>query len=301
VERYGREILRRFTGKYRVEQTQANGVAGHFWEQFILPVRLSRDTVLWSPANSGPLVVRNQALTLHDLTPLEHPEWFTKTYSAWYRLLIPILAKRARIIFTPSDHVKQKVITRLGVKNVAVTPNGVDTSVFHPKINRSIASSTAKDAANLNKYILFVGTIEPRKNLESLVRAWCMIRDEFRDVHLVIAGRTGTIFPSMKIIAGERIRFLNYVAEEELTTLYANAMACGIPVIVSNGGALPEVVGNAGLIFDLAQPDTLIHAMRTCLRDRQIRGSLIEKGLARAKQFSWQTTADLIWNRLNEI
>jgi len=113
---------------------------------------------------------------------------------------------------------------------------------------------------------------------------------------------------------------VNYVNESDLPGLYAQAellvlpsfdegfglpvieaMACGTPVIVSNGGALPEVVGDAGLIFDLEKPDDLANAIRKCLCNNQLRTSLIEKGFARVKNFSWQKSAELIWNILNEI
>lgn len=313
AERYGREILRLFKGDHHVEKTSAQGIAGHAWEQFVLPTKLSHNSILWSPANSGPILVRNQALTIHDLSPLEHPEWFAKSYSAWYRLFLPILARRVHVIFTPSDHVKQKVTERFGVGNVIVAHGGVDTSIFHPKVKQS-ANEFPK------KYILFVGSIQPRKNLEGLMRAWHPVKDKFKDTWLVVVGAAGSVFRSVKFFAEERIRFLNYVSENELPALYANAelfvlpsfdegfglpaleaMACGTPVIVSNGGALPEVVGDAGLIFSLDKPDTLAESMEKCLSDENLRMLLIEKGLARAKRFSWQNTADLIWKTLNEI
>jgi len=329
VERYGREILRLFSGKYRLEKTHANGVAGHLWEQFILPANVwsptaSRGTqarattphgesILWSPANSGPLLVRNQALTIHDLSPLEHPEWFTRGYSIWYRSFLPILAKRVRLIFTPTEYVKRNVMTRLGVKQVIVTPNGVDSSVFHPGV-------TPARLELPEKYILFVGSLQPRKNLAGLMQAWGKLKQEFKDMWLIVAGGTGSVFHEVKLSSNERVRFLGTVDEDNLPGLYANAdlfvlpsldegfglpaleaMACGTPVVASNGGALPEVVGNAGLIFDLSQPDTLTDALRVCLRDEALRASLVEKGLARAKKYSWQTTADLIWNTLNDL
>jgi glycosyltransferase involved in cell wall biosynthesis len=78
-------------------------------------------------------------------------------------------------------------------------------------------------------------------------------------------------------------------------------MACGTPVIVSNGGALPEVVGDAGVVFDLSKPDDLMQAIQKCLSDNRLRLTLKEKGLTRAKKFSWQQTAELVWNTLNEI
>ena len=310
-ERYAREILRLFKGDHRVEKTRMQGIAGHAWEQFILPTKLKRDSILWSPANSGPLAIQNQALTIHDLSPLEHPEWFTTSYSIWYRLFLPTLARRVRVIFTPSEYVKQKVMKRFGIENVIVAPNGVDTSVFHPNTFPSVIPQ---------KYILFVGSIQLRKNLEGLMRAWHEVKGEFKDTWLVVAGESGRVFRSVKFFADERIRFLNYVSNEDLPSLYANAelfvlpsldegfglpaleaMACGTPVIVSDGGALPETVGEAGHVFSLEEPDSLAQAIERCLSDETLRRSLSEKGLERAKNFSWQNTADLIWSALNEL
>lgn len=326
-ERYGCEILRCLKNGYRVEKTQAQGILGHAWEQFILPTKLKRDSVLWSPANSGPLAIQNQALTIHDLSPLEHPEWFTTSYSSWYRLFLPMLAKRVRLIFTPSEYVRQKVIKRFGVEHVIVTPNGVEiassgcaSSSFAYRLTPLSASPPRNDSNFPQKYILFVGSIQPRKNLEGLMRAWHQIKDKFKDTWLIVAGEWGRVFRSVKFFAEERIRFLNYVADENLPSLYANAklfvlpsfdegfglpaleaMARGTPVIVSDGGALPETVGDAGFIFSLEEPDSLAQAIEKCLSDETLRASLIEKGLARAKDFSWQSTADLIWKTLNEL
>src|ERR1051325_4155548 len=137
VERYGHEILQCIGSNYRVESTRQQGWMGHTWEQFVLPTKLRRDSILWSPANTGPLMIRNQVLTIHDLSPLEHPEWFRASFAVWYRLFLPILAKRVRKIFTPSEYVKQKVTQRFGLDNVIVTPNGVNHSVFHPDAKRA--------------------------------------------------------------------------------------------------------------------------------------------------------------------
>src|SRR5688572_1001520 len=87
VERYGREILHFIGDKCRVEKTRANGVMGHAWEQFILPRKLNSESILWSPANTGPLLIRNQALTVQDLSPLEHPEWFRSGCSSGQKIL----------------------------------------------------------------------------------------------------------------------------------------------------------------------------------------------------------------------
>jgi len=313
VEMHGREILRLFRDKHRVEKTRQNGVMGHAWEQFILPARMKSNSVLWSPANTSPLLVRNQAVTIHDLTPIEHPEWYRKSFAAWYRLFLPILARQARVIFTPSEYVKQRITKRFRVENVIVTPNGVDTSRFHPDAKQSAYEFP-------EKYIFFVGSLQPRKNLIALLKTWRVIKNDFPELWLVVAGRAGNIFGDIKFDSDERVRFLGYVAEEDLPGLYAKAslfilpslnegfglpaieaMASGTPVIVSDGGALPEVVGDAARIFKLADSDGLATAIRECLCNDELRSSLIEKGLEHVQKYSWQTSAELIWKTLNEI
>lgn len=316
VERHGHEILRYIGNNCRLERPARplNGFKGHAWEQFLLPRRVGPESILWSPANTGPLMIPNQALTVHDLSPLEHPEWFRKGFATWYRLFLPILVKRVRCVFTPSDYVKQKVIKRFGIRNATITLNGVDSSIFHPDARQNKYSLPTC-------YILFVGSIEPRKNLESLLKAWNEIKDDFKETWLILAGTGGHVFRPVRLSREmERVRFLGYVEEEDLPGLYAGAtlfvlpsidegfglpaleaMACGTPVIVSDGGALPETIGDAGLIFNLWNPDKLSDLMRQCLSDKKLRCSLREKGLLRTKLFSWQRTAELVWNTINEL
>jgi glycosyltransferase involved in cell wall biosynthesis len=315
VERYGLEILRCIGNNSRVEKpTRAlKGFAGHAWEQFILPGKLRHNSVLWSPANTGPLMVRNQILTIHDLSPLEHPEWFRFNFAAWYRLFLPMLARRVEHILVPSEYIKRKVMCRFQVKNVTLAPEGVDTSIFQP--------NARQNQFNLpERYVLFVGSLEPRKNLPLLLEAWAQIKDEFKDLTLVIAGESGGIFRNVTLPHNtERVRFLGYIPEAQLPGLYAGAtllvlpsidegfglpaleaMACGLPVITSNGGALPEVVEDAGLIFPLADRTGLAKFIMRCLSDRVIYDHLREKGLERARLFSWERTSEIVWSVLNE-
>ena len=314
VERYGRGVLACIGHEYRIEATHANGWRGHLWEQIILPQKLNSRSVVWSPANTGPIVVRNQVLTIHDLSPLEHPEWFHLSFARWYRLLLPVLLRRVRTILTPSNFVRKRIQQKFKTNNTIVTPNGVDRLTFHPHAKQ--------DRYDLPRnYILFVGTLEPRKNLAGLIEAWNEVKDEFKRTFLVIVGETGTVFGPLRLQGGlERILFLGYVEDENLPGIYANAqalvlpsfeegfglpaleaMACGTPVVVSDGGALPEVVGDAGMIFKLSEPGSLSSALRECLSNQQVHISLKEKGLARAEHFSWQTTAERVWNTLYEV
>ena len=314
VERYGREILRYIGDRCQIESTRNQGWKGHAWEQLLLPIKLSQNSVLWSPANTGPLFVRNQVLTIHDLSPLEHPEWFRAGFATWYRLFLPMLAKRVNRVLTPSEYVKQKVIRRFGIKNVTVTPNGVDHSIFHPRAEQNRLDLPAC-------YILFVGTLEPRKNLNLLLHAWNEIKDEFRDIWLLIVGVSGSVFKTIHLSQNvERVRFTGYVNDETLAGMYAGAtlfvlpsqeegfglpaleaMASGAPVIVSDAGALPEVVGQAGMTFCSSVQNELMYVMRECLRSPGLRSELREKGLERANTFSWQKTAELVWKSLYEL
>lgn len=313
VERYGREVLRCLGGGWRLESTRLQGWKGHAWEQFVLPAKLDANSSLWSPANTGPLGVRQQALTIHDLSPLEHPEWFRKGFATWYRLFLPWLARRVRRILVPSEYVKQKVIKHLGAREVTVIPNGVDHSIFHPTARQRIEMP--------GRYVLFVGTLEPRKNLNVLLDTWEGLSADFKGTWLVIAGASGKVFRSVKVSSDiERVCFPGYVDDEALAGLYANAsvfvlpsreegfglpaleaMACGAPVIVSDGGALPEVVGEAGVVFSLSEPTGLSDALRNCLSDADLRLRLREQGLERAMKFPWQTTAESVWKCLNEL
>lgn len=313
VERHGQEVLQWLRDNCQIAMTDQQGWKGHVWEQFKLPTILNSHSFLWSPANTGPLLIQNQALTIHDLSPLEHPAWFRKSFAAWYRLFLPILVKRVQAVFTPSEYVKEKVIRRFGITNVTVTPNGVNRSIFHPAAKQNRFSLPSR-------YILFVGSLEPRKNLSQLLNAWAETKDDFKDTWLVIVGVEGPVFQPVKFPHPmERVRFLGYVDDHTLAGLYANAavfvlpsqeegfglpvleaMASGAPVIVSDRGALPEVVENAGIVFCMAKPNSLREAIRECLNNAGLCLTLKERGLVRAQQFSWQTTAEIVWKHLNE-
>ena len=319
VQRYAAEILRGLGQRVQVVRpgplAVAQGIAGHAWEQFSLPRCVPSHAILWSPANSGPLATPNQVLTLHDLTPLEHAEWFKPAYAAWYRWFLPRLVRRVRRIITPSEYVRQKVLSRFHLpgERVVVVPGGVDTTRFHK----------VAPAADEGRYILFVGTLEPRKNLATLLAAWKQIEKFHPDVCLVLAGGAGRVFSPIHISQGAqdipRVKFAGYVAEGVLPALYSGAevfvlpsfdegfglpaleaMACETPVVVSACGALPEVVGKAGLFVDPHQAEDLARALNDCLRDTDLRHSLVEGGLQQVQRFSWHASSEQVYTVLRE-
>jgi glycosyltransferase involved in cell wall biosynthesis len=312
VERYGREILQRLGSSQQVVRAEGwtNGARGHLWEQFALPGLVDPDQILWSPANTGPLVVANQVLTLHDLSPLEHPQWFRPMFGLWYRLFVPMLVQRVRQIVVPSIFVKAKLLKRFGLphKRVTVIHGGVDAKFFHPCVPRTMDLP--------QRYVLFIGSLQQRKNLAGLLAAWELGKDIAPDSWLIIAGTGGEAFRPLRLAEVERVKFLGVVAENDLPGLYANAalfilpsfdegfgltvleaMASGTLVAASIAGALPEVVGDAGLTFDPHNIPEMAEALRHGLTDETLRASLREKGFVRARSFPWQEAA----NKLGEV
>jgi glycosyltransferase involved in cell wall biosynthesis len=311
VERYVREMLYCMGERLPIIQAKkwTRLTSSPIWEQFYLPTEVRSDEILWSPANTGPIFIKNQILTLHDISPLEHPEWFSSSFTLWYRLIIPQLVKIVRHIIVPSVYVRSKIIKRFSLPNskVSCIPGGVDLCKFHPEANR-IRNLPAN-------YILFVGSVQPRKNLHRLLEAWKQITPNHPALFLLIAGGTNNNFRTPTFDGRlERVHFLGYAPDEDLPGLYAGAslfvlpsleegfglpileaMACGTPVIASRAGALPEVLGDAGVLFDPKQPSSLAETLKICLREQNLRQSMVEKGLARAESFTWEKTVEQFW------
>jgi hypothetical protein len=137
VERYAAEILRCLGDHVSIARPTPNfqGLKGHAWEQCVLPGQVKRKGPLWSPANTGPLAISNQVLTVHDLSTLEHTEWFKRTFAAWYQVFLPILIRRIRRVITPSQYVRRKINSRFHLREdqvVAIHP-AVNLSQFFPQ------------------------------------------------------------------------------------------------------------------------------------------------------------------------
>jgi glycosyltransferase involved in cell wall biosynthesis len=311
VERYGREILCRLGNKLRVVRSEGwvDGIRGHLWEQVALAGQVGPDDVLWSPANTGPLNVENQVLTLHDISPLEHPEWFRPAFALWYRFFVPPLVRRVRRVVTSSENTRVKLLRRFDLpgERVTVVPGGVDIRTFHPGV------TSRQDLPS--RYALFVGSLQPRKNLTRLLDAWGRMKDTVPDAWLLIAGTGGSAFRPTLLRETERVKFLGAVPDAGLPGLYASAtvfilpsleegfglplleaLACGAMVISSRAGALPEVVGDSGLFFDPLDVAEIADTLQRGLQDAALRESLCEKGINRAQRFSWDTSAGMLWD-----
>src|SRR5260221_5017367 len=165
-----------------------HGIKGHLWEQFYLPTQL-KHRLLWSPGNTGPLGVSRQVVTVHDAAPLDHPEWFERKFALWYSALLPRLIRKVRAIITVSHFSKERIVRFTGVEpeRIHVISNGVDRR-FRP-MDPATAKASVTRLVLTDPYILFVGSLEPRKNLKMLLKTWQ--KGGVDGATLAVAGATG--------------------------------------------------------------------------------------------------------------
>ena len=225
-QRYTRKILESFPEKIHTvapDPDASRGLKGHLWEQFILPGKL-RGNLLWSPSNSGPVNHGRQVVTLHDVVSMDHPEWFNKRYVKWYNYLLPRLCKNAHHIITISNFSKERILRHFNIPDhkVSVIYNGTDNKLILPEAGESLPQIPFR------RYVLSLGSLEPRKNIPFLLEAWKnMIHKIPEDIGLVIAGGKGNpnIFKDAGIDAGQdRVFFTGRVSDAQLTKLYRSSL-----------------------------------------------------------------------------
>jgi glycosyltransferase involved in cell wall biosynthesis len=296
----------------------------HRFEQWLLPIEtmpLGLD-LLHSPDFIPPFVRNFQSIiTVHDLAFLRFPHFVTEE-SAHHYGQIDQAVRRTDHIIAVSESTRADLVNMLGVDEHKVTVIHEATDpIFRPiddqeQIDRIRQRHGLGDAP----YIFFLSTIEPRKNLPTLLKAFRCLLDEYAatgGLLLAIAGEKGWLFDSVfelctELKLDERARFLGRVPLEDLPYLFngaimhvhpsfyegfgltpLEAMACGTPTIVSNVSSLPEVVQDAGLLVPPEEVEEWAGAMHRLLTDSALRDMLREKGLRRAAQFSWEKAARL--------
>jgi glycosyltransferase involved in cell wall biosynthesis len=266
------------------------------WYLAALPSRARRDRVdvLHCPSQRAPVRSRVPlVVTIHDLAVLRHPETFNRWTRAYSRAVLPGVVRAAERVIAVSEFTRRELTGLLGVPDakVRVIPNAVGPP-FGPE---------GKAAAG--DYVLAVGTLEPRKNLDRLVGAF--ERAGLNGTRLLVTGARGwgDVDP-----VGESVEWLGFVPDEELARLYRGArcvayvsayegfglpvleaMACGAPVVAASTGAGPEVGGEAAVLVDPLDGDAIAAGLVQAI-DRA--DELRERGLARAREFDWQRVAD---------
>jgi glycosyltransferase involved in cell wall biosynthesis len=260
----------------------------------------------------SPLLIPSQraarVVTIHDLDFLDHPDRTVREIRRDYPTLARSHAQRADGVIVPSAYTADEVVRRLDVPRdrITVCPNGAP--------DWPVRTSTPTTG-----HLLFVGTISPRKNIDRLLAAYTLLRArQINTPPLVLAGQataeaTETLAQLTRPPLFGHVRHEGYVDDERLRALYhgavlvvlpsleegfgipvLEAMKVGVPVVAAQRGALPEVVGDAGLLVDPLDVPALASTLERLLTDDQLRNRLSAAGIARARSFSWQASADAL-------
>ena len=284
------------------------------WSQLFLPLNLifnSKNDVCFSPAHyiprfsTIPIVV-----TIHDLSFHYYPNDFLKRDLFKLKNWTKYSVKNAKKIIAVSQSTKQDLIRFYDISEdkIQVIYNGFEKNITNSQLDTKVIQKIKKQS-----YILYVGTLQPRKNLERLIEAFSLVKN--KNLDLVIVGKRGWMFEEIleapkKYGVSGRVKFLDSVSDEELPNLYRNAlcfilpslyegfglpileaMKYGCPVLASNVSSLPEAGGDAALYFDPENTGDIARSLESIIQNSELRKDLIKKGYQQVKKFSWEKSA----------
>lgn len=298
-----------------------------WWDQQSLPKRLTKDrvSVFLSPYYKGPLLASCPVvLTIHDLMFIQYLGRTRFVHDTVMTILAGLYAAAATAIIADSEHTKRSVVGRLRVRpgKVTVIPVAVG-SEFTPQ---AITEAARRKYGIFGSYLLSVGNFLPHKNLMRLLEAYAKMSAPHRGAcRLVLAGgdrgRQRELEAAVKRLGLEgRVVFPGLIEEVDLPKLYGGcslfvlpslaegfglpaleAMACGAPVVASNRGAIPEVVGEAALLVNPEDPAVMASALERVLSSEQFAGELRQRGLGRAREFTPERTAGRVLQLLKQV
>lgn len=291
------------------------------WWSIGLPRYLARNKVDVFHGTNFEIPLRRvcpTVLTIHDLSMMLHPRTHEAKRVRRGQRRLPLMARAATVIVTPTESVRHEVHAQLQIPldRIFAVPEAA-RGCFR-RLDQAQTIGTRRRLGIQAEFLLFVGTVEPRKNLATLLRAFEKVtRARPKPLQLVIAGRKGwlvnDLFESIRRSpAARNIIWTDYLSDDDLCALYSacaalvypsiyegfglpplEAMACGVPVIASRIPAIEEVVGQAARFFNPEDADDLTRSILEVLESEQIRNALLAAQRRRAEQFSWLRTAEL--------
>lgn len=283
------------------------------WEMLQAP-----PDVLFVPAHALPLALpRRSVVTIHDLGIVHHPDAHTLAQRMYHRVFTPLSVHRATKIIAISHATKRDLIALYNVPahKIAVVYHGVEPR-FKPLPHVAVAPVLQRYGLD-QPFLLFVSTVQPRKNVVRLIESFARARRMLgaQPLTLVLAGKRGWLTEQIErraaaIGVGEHVRFLGYVPDDDLPALLNGALAyvvpslyegfgmtvleaqaCGTPVLASDVSSLPEVVGDAGLLVDPQDVAAIANGIVRLVADGNLRMRLRERGLQHAARWTWERTA----------
>ncbi len=256
-------------------------------------------------------------LTVHDICYATNPEWFSERDLRVLRANVPRSIRKAAHVITDSQSARNQIIETYHVPEAKITaiPIGPGPGVQPIERDEAIHELAAIGIDGTRPYLLAVGNLQPRKNLVRLVQAFKELIARGHDIDLVVVGpkhyRAGDAIEAAGAVS-DRVRFTGYVTDRQLAACYRcstvfvfpslyegfglpalEAMAHGVPIACSNAGSLPEVCGEAALLFDPLSVEAMTASIERLLTDPQARRSLAAAGVERAGRFTWARTAEL--------
>lgn len=302
-----------------------------FWTQFALPLRLflqsKKPDVFFTPGHYAPRFCPvPSVISILDTSYLLFPNYFKKRDLIQLKLWTSYSINNAKKIITISNSTKKDIVKyyKINRDKITVIYPGYDEDRFNQNLS-SVKTSGILEKYKINKpFILFVGTIQPRKNLIRLIDAYKNISKKNKDINLVIAGKMGWLYDRIVDEVNKNnsnIKLVGYVEDKDLPFLYkearcfvlpslyegfgipaVEAMAVGCPVIVSNVSSLPEIVEDAGIAIDPIDTKSIKEGIERALNlKEEEKNILIAKGLQRAKLFSWEKCAEDTLKILKEV
>ncbi|TBO44286.1 glycosyltransferase family 4 protein [Pedobacter kyonggii] len=293
-----------------------------YLENFMLPSYLHKNKfhLYHSPGYVLPLFLKtNSIITIHDLIALDYPDLCQNETAIYYNLLLAKSINSARKIIAVSNTVKKDIINKFPKINedkIHVIYPGID-SRFSRVTDQIFLDSVIFKLKLPDRFLLFVGNLEPKKNIDAIIKAYDELKKQTLTRHkLVIVGKPGWKYASIFNLVKSRnlqndVLFLGYIDDAYLPAIYSladmlifpsfyegfgipviEAMACGCPVIISNKGALPEISGGICLQVDPFSISEILNAIRILMQDSEQRELISNKGLKWAERYTWQTAAD---------
>lgn len=290
------------------------------WEQISFPVLAKNQhlDLLHSLHYTLPLAYPGRTIvTFHDMTFFLFPHHHTLPKRYFFRFFIRASSRKAVAIIADSESTRQDAIRLVGVSpgKIFTVPLGV-TQEFQLILDKTTRQRVRQKYHLPEHFILFVGTIEPRKNLPVLLQAYAFVSDQMPDYRLVVVGPMGWMVENIiqqtgQLSVSDKVDFTGYIEQDDLPLIYnladmfiypseyegfglpvLEAMACGTPVITSNVSSMPEIVGDAGVLIAPNNSHALAQSMLELIDDPIARQRLSVKGQERSADFSWKRTAE---------
>ncbi|MFE3894659.1 MULTISPECIES: glycosyltransferase family 4 protein [unclassified Priestia] len=290
-----------------IEIQKINFLKGHLWEQVVLPFVTKRGFLI-NFCNTGPLFKKNQSVFIHDAAIQSAPEGFSKKFIYWYKIVYKLLGRNARNIITVSNFSKKELIDYYPEMEdkISVVYNGAN-HVLNIKCDNEILRKHNLVDKN---FILAVSSANPNKNFKVIMDAISKM-EGFRGEVIIAGGKQSNVFSHNTLEFNGKCKWVGYVSDEELVSLYKHAkvfvfpsiyegfglppleaMSLGCPVISSNKASMPEVLKDYAIYFDATNPEELIEKINLIFSKQTLVEGLRSEGEAYAQTFTWEKAAN---------